>query len=93
MEKYQQIIGKKIKLVFNSDIINSYTIKDLTLTVENMLGRGKLYKGNVEWENKKLGGVPFMLFDEQTLNDLLFKNKALSPDIPDMYFEIETLKN
>ena len=83
VKKYKKLIGKKINMEFEGKAINSYKITEILPTLENMEGRGKLYKCSVDWENKDVAGAyPVLDFDTQTLDELLKHGKALCPMPP-----------
>lgn len=91
MEKYIPLINKKINLVFNDQIINSYKITMIGPSKE-VEGIGKVLKCQVEWDNKELAdNVPRMDFDVKTLDDLVTTGQAICPFLAEIIFKIDLL--
>lgn len=89
MEKYKDLLDKKINLCFGKTVINSYTITDMLPTLQVEEGRGKMYKCSVDWTNKEIAGsFPELNFDTQTLDELLEKGQSVCPFMPAVYYKI-----
>ena len=97
MEKYNTLLNKKISLVFNNEVINSYKISTIKQTDRFMVGlegNGRIFSCDVDWENKKIsGGNEIMDFPESVFNDLMNTGYARNPTIPNMFFKCESMFN
>ena len=94
MDKYKPLIGLKINVEFNGNVVNSYKIRKIQPTFESMEGRGSMFRCNVDWSKKDVAGAyPTMKFDEKTLDELLDKNLSICPFMPNLYYIIEKEDN
>lgn len=89
MEKYKDLLNKKINVVFGKTVINSYTITDILPTLQVEEGRGKMYKCDIDWANKEIAGTfPVLNFDTRTLDELLEKGQSACPFMSALSYKI-----
>jgi hypothetical protein len=87
VEKYKDLIGEKIDLMFNAAKMNTFEIMGMKYSGESQFGLGKMYECSVNWDNKDIGGAyPELLFDERTLNELVEKKTSVCPFMPSLYY-------
>ena len=91
MEKYNTLIGKKINIHFNDDVINTYkikTIKDTGRILVGLEGTGKIFVCDVDFDNKEISkGIKKMEFPASVFDDLINTGIARNPMQPNMYFK------
>jgi len=95
MEKYKELIGKKINFQINGSTLQSYKITEIRQTDRFMVGlegSGKIFNCDIEWLEKVDNPIPSMDFPESVLNDLINNGYAKNPMMPNMAYVIDNGK-
>jgi hypothetical protein len=96
-KKYAILLNRPINLEFNGEKLNSYKLTeikpyngDVNDGQEKFIrGEGKLYRCLIDWENKSIpGSDPVLLYDTQTLEDLLQRGRSECPGVPALTYRI-----
>lgn len=92
MDRYETLIDKKINVVLDGKVLNSFKFKQIVPTTGSVEGRGSMLKCSCDWEIKGMTGCDHILdFDEQTLRELLQSKKSCYPGEMNLYYEIEEI--
>lgn len=95
MQKYSDIIGKRIKMTLDGKEIAAYRITFMNPELVTLPYVGICYKCACEWEASTHlhlinNSPPMMEFPEDTLQDLCTKGVSQSPIMDNMQFVVDT---
>lgn len=93
VEKYQDLIGRKIGLHYGENVVNTYVITSMEPIEYRKPGLGQMFRCSITWELQSSGTIPIMDFDEKTLNELLEKGQSVCPLMTNLIYVVISEKN